>query len=50
MKKENKSLWSKIVPNTWLILIVLFFYLPIIYVVIFSFNSTKSLNTFTISH
>lgn len=47
MEKENKSLWSNLVPNIWLILIVLFFYLPIIYVVIFSFNSTKSLNHFT---
>ncbi len=47
MKKENKSLWLKSGPNIWLLLIILFFYLPIIYVVIFSFNSTKSLTHFT---
>ena len=47
MKKENKNFLSKSGPDIWLILIVLFFYLPIIYVVIFSFNSTKSLNHFT---
>ena len=31
----------------WLVLIMAFFYLPIIYVVFFSFNSSKSLSTFT---
>ncbi len=47
MEKEKKSLSSWLVSNIWLILIILFFYLPIVYVVIFSFNSTKSLTVFS---
>ena len=31
----------------YLCLIILFFYLPIVYVILFSFNSSKSLSTFT---
>lgn len=42
MKKRN-SLFS----NIYLLLIMLFFYLPIIYVVVFSFNDSKSLSNFT---
>lgn len=42
MKKRN-SLFS----NIYLLLIMLFFYLPIIYVVVFSFNDSKSLSHFT---
>ncbi len=47
MEKEKKSLSSWLASNVWLILIILFFYLPIVYVVIFSFNSTKSLTVFS---
>lgn len=47
MDKEKKSFTSQLSSNLWLILIFLFFYLPIIYVVIFSFNSTKSLTVFS---
>lgn len=38
---------TKLYERIFLGLIMLFFYLPIIYVVIFSFNSSKSLSTFT---
>ena len=38
---------KKWVKNIYLALIIIFFYLPIIYVVIFSFNSSKSLSNFT---
>ncbi len=38
---------TKLHEKLFLGLIMLFFYLPIIYVVIFSFNSSKSLSTFT---
>ena len=38
---------TKLHEKIFLGLIMLFFYLPIIYVVIFSFNSSKSLSTFT---
>ena len=38
---------TKLHEKIFLCLIMLFFYLPIIYVVIFSFNSSKSLSTFT---
>lgn len=44
---DKKSFISQLSSNLWLILIFLFFYLPIIYVVIFSFNSTKSLTVFS---
>lgn len=47
MEKEKKSFTSWLSSNLWLFLIILFFYLPIIYVVIFSFNSTKSLTVFS---
>ena len=40
---KNKKIFSKI----YLALIILFFYLPIIYVVVFSFNESKSLTNFT---
>ncbi len=42
MKKKNKT-FSK----TYLVLIMAFFYLPIVYVVIFSFNASRSLTNFT---
>jgi spermidine/putrescine transport system permease protein len=38
---------TKIHERIFLALVMLFFYLPIIYVVLFSFNSSKSLSTFT---
>ncbi len=38
---------TKLHEKLFLILIMAFFYVPIIYVVIFSFNSSKSLSTFT---
>ena len=38
---------KKWIKNIYLALIIIFFYLPIIYVVIFSFNSSKSLSSFT---
>ena len=38
---------KKWLKNIYLALIIIFFYLPIIYVVIFSFNSSKSLSNFT---
>lgn len=38
---------KKVVPKIYLALILLFFYLPIIYVVIFSFNESRSLTAFT---
>jgi spermidine/putrescine transport system permease protein len=42
MNKKRSSL-----SKFYLVLVMAFFYLPIIYVVIFSFNSSKSLSTFT---
>ncbi len=42
MKKKNKT-FSKV----YLALIMAFFYLPIVYVVIFSFNASRSLTNFT---
>ena len=38
---------TKIHERLFLGLVMLFFYLPILYVVVFSFNSSKSLSTFT---
>ena len=38
---------TKIHERLYVALILLFFYLPIIYVVFFSFNSSKSLTRFT---
>ena len=38
---------SKWLPKIYLVAMLLFFYLPIIYVVLFSFNESKSLNHFT---
>ena len=38
---------TKIHERIFLALVMLFFYLPILYVVLFSFNSSKSLSTFT---
>ena len=40
---KKKSIFSRF----YLVLILAFFYLPIVYVVLFSFNSTKSLSNFT---
>ena len=41
--KKNKNIFAKI----FLILIMAFFYLPIIYVIVFSFNDTRSLSHFS---
>ena len=41
--KESKKILSKI----YMVLILAFFYLPILYMIIFSFNEGKSLTTFT---
>ena len=43
MEKNKSSLFSKI----WLAVMLAFFYVPIIYVVFFSFNASKSLSHFT---
>ncbi len=43
MSNKKTGIFSKI----WLVLIAVFFYLPIIYVVFFSFNRSKSLTRFT---
>ena len=43
MEKNKSSLFSKI----WLAIMLAFFYVPIIYVVFFSFNASKSLSHFT---
>ena len=43
MKKQKTSLASKILLS----LTILFFYLPIIYIVIFSFNDSRSLTRFS---
>lgn len=45
MKKRNDFLG--ISSNIWIILILAFIYLPILYVIIYSFNETKSLTVFT---
>ena len=46
MEMRKKSRWS-FLSNGYLILILLFIYLPIAYVVVFSFNDSKSLTRFT---
>ena len=46
MKKKKKTLWDWF-TSCYLILILLFIYLPILYVVLFSFNESKSLSKFT---
>lgn len=38
---------TKAHEKIWLFVVMAFFYIPILYVVFFSFNSTKSLSTFT---
>ena len=43
MKKKNNRTFGKIL----LILMIIFFYLPILYMIIFSFNEGKSLTSFT---
>ena len=43
MKNRNSSVLSKV----YLALVMAFFYLPILYVVFFSFNRSKSLTRFT---
>lgn len=43
MMKQKRSLSSKII----LALVLLFFYAPILYIIIFSFNSSRSLTKFT---
>ena len=42
MKKEKRTFGTIL-----MILMILFFYLPIIYMIIFSFNEGKSLTSFT---
>ena len=46
MEIKKESPWS-FLSNGYLILILLFIYLPIAYVVVFSFNESKSLSHFT---
>ena len=46
MEKKRKSSWS-FLSRGYLLLILLFIYLPIGYVVLFSFNDSKSLTNFT---
>ena len=46
MERKKKSPWS-FLSSGYLILILLFIYLPIAYVVLFSFNDSKSLTNFT---
>ncbi|MDO5387813.1 MAG: ABC transporter permease [Clostridia bacterium] len=41
--RENKHIFSKI----FIVLLMFFFYLPIVYTVVFSFNKSKSLSKFT---
>ena len=41
--KKNKSLFQKF----YIVLIMAFFYLPIVYVILFSFNASRSLTNFT---
>ena len=42
MERKRKSPWS-FMTNGYLLLIMLFIYLPIAYVVVFSFNYSKSM-------
>ena len=44
--KTRKSLWQHF-TSFYLVLILLFIYLPIVYVVVFSFNESKSLSNFS---
>ena len=46
MKKKRISL-GDLLSKSYLLIILLFIYLPIAYIVVFSFNSTKSLTTFS---
>ena len=46
MEKKKRSPWS-FMSNGYLILVLLFIYLPIAYVVVFSFNEGKSMTKFT---
>jgi len=43
MERKKSPLWSKVI----IALALIFFYLPIVYVVVFSFNESKSLTNFT---
>ena len=45
MERKRKSPWS-FMTNGYLLLIMLFIYLPIAYVVVFSFNDSKSMTKF----
>ena len=44
--KKKKTLFSRL-TDCYLLLLLLFIYLPILYVVVFSFNESKSLTNFT---
>ena len=46
MKRKKKTIWERFTSG-YLVLILLFIYLPIAYVVLFSFNESKSLSNFT---
>ncbi len=46
MEKRKRSRWS-FLSNGYLLLVLLFIYLPIAYVVVFSFNDSKSMTKFT---
>ncbi len=43
MRNKNKRPWGTLL----MVLMIIFFYLPIIYMIVFSFNEGKSLTTFT---
>ncbi len=47
MKKEKNSKGSNVLGKVLLVLMIIFFYLPIVYMIIFSFNEGKSLTNFT---
>ena len=46
MKKKSKTIWDRF-QSCYLMIVLLFIYLPIAYVVLFSFNEGKSLSNFT---
>ena len=45
--EKNRKTWGQRLSSLYLWLILLFVYLPIIYVVVFSFNESKSQTNFT---
>ena len=47
MQKKQKLSFSKLLSSFYLVLVLLFVYLPIVYLVLFSFNEGKSQTNFT---